>query len=98
MKIREWIKEQEEHECPEGQRWCPIQKKCVTPSGKGMGPGKTNEEMSDKDFAFSVSRALVFAIKDIKRFHDAKEVPGTNGFKVKVGEGWVEYKPTRVSR
>lgn len=31
-----------EPDCPPGQRWCPIQKKCVTPPGRGLGRSGTS--------------------------------------------------------
>lgn len=38
MRVSDMIRSaQGEEECPEGQKWCPIQKKCVTPPGRGLG-------------------------------------------------------------
>ena len=97
MKIREWIKEQEEHKCPEGQRWCPIQKKCVTPPGKGMGPGKTNE-ISPTAIKHALSRAVVFALEKSKSFYGVEET--NDGFRIKWDPelDWVNFKFAGTSK
>jgi len=41
--------EDEESDCPDGQRWCPIQKKCITPPGKGKGRADEQELSEQKE-------------------------------------------------
>ena len=38
--------EEEEKECPEGQQWCPVQKKCV-PIGSGRKKSKFAESLAN---------------------------------------------------
>jgi len=40
--LNDWYprNEQKEEECPEGEQWCPIQKKCI-PIGSGMKEAKS---------------------------------------------------------
>jgi hypothetical protein len=44
--LNDWYPvEEQEEECPEGEQWCPIQKKCVPiGSGDGKGPRRMRED------------------------------------------------------
>jgi len=37
MKISEQIRQAQDEQCPEGFRWCPIQKKCLPGERPGLG-------------------------------------------------------------